>query len=154
MSDKGTTRTRTRADDGEALSAEERAAVKARARELKAASRRRADPAEGEREVLLSIAAMADADRAIAERVHALVTAAGPGLQPRTWYGMPAYALDGRVVCFLQDAGKFKARYATLGFNDAARLDDGPMWATSFALLELTPAVEERISELVRRAIG
>jgi uncharacterized protein YdhG (YjbR/CyaY superfamily) len=131
------------------FTAEERAAMRERARELKAA-------AAGESEesaVLAKIAAMAPADRALGERVHAIVTAAAPGLAPRLWYGMPAYAKDGKVVCFFQDAQKFKSRYATLGFSDRAALDDGRMWPTSFALTQLTAADEARIAELVKRAV-
>jgi uncharacterized protein YdhG (YjbR/CyaY superfamily) len=141
----------------EGFTAEERAAMKEHAKELKAAARRgsRADKAEQERQDLLAkIAEMQDPDRVMAERVHAVVTASAPVLAPKLWYGMPAYALDGKVVCFFQDAAKFTARYATFGFNDAARLDDGPMWATSFALTEVTPEVEERIGALVKQAVG
>jgi len=135
---------------------EERAAIKERAREVRAAKGRgkagaKADP---EAEVLEKIAAMADSDRAMAERVHAVVMASAPDLTPRLWYGMPAYAKDGKVLCFFQDAQKFKARYSTLGFNDPAALDDGEMWATSFALTDVTPAVEKRIAALVTQAAG
>jgi uncharacterized protein YdhG (YjbR/CyaY superfamily) len=133
---------------------EERAAMKEYAKEKKAAKRSGADKADGEADVLAKIAAMPDADRVMAERVHAIAKAAGPDLAPRTWYGMPAYAKDGKVVFFFQDAAKFKARYATLGFQDAANLDDGPMWATAFALTELTPEAEARIAELVKKAVG
>jgi uncharacterized protein YdhG (YjbR/CyaY superfamily) len=137
------------------FTAEERDAMKERARELKATARRGARAAaDAEPEVLAKIAEMAEADRALAERVHAIVRAAAPGLAPRLWYGMPAYARDGKVVCFFQSAGKFKARYATLGFNDPARLDDGTMWPTAFALTELTAADEERIAALVAKAAG
>ncbi len=132
---------------------EERAAMAERARELKAdkATRKRAD---GERDVLEKIAEMPEADRALAARVHTLVTATAPDLAPRTWYGMPAYARDGKVVCFFQSAHKFKARYATLGFSDQARLDDGALWPTAFALTEWTEAVEAAVADLVRRAVG
>jgi hypothetical protein len=135
---------------------EERAAMQEHARELKAAARRgpRADRAEGERTVLAKIAEMPDADRAIAERVHAIITASAPDLEPRTWYGMPAYAKDGDIVCFFQCAQKFKSRYATLGFSDKANLDDGTMWPTAYALTELTPAIEARISALVKHAVS
>jgi uncharacterized protein YdhG (YjbR/CyaY superfamily) len=137
----------------EGFTDEERAAVRARARELKAAARpRRAGQADGERDVLATIAEMAGQDRALAERLHAVITASAPALAPRTWYGMPAYARAGKVVCFFQSAQKFKARYATLGFNDAAHLDDGAMWPTAFALTELTAADEARIGALVKRA--
>ncbi|MFE1785439.1 iron chaperone [Streptomyces sp. NPDC059506] len=141
----------------EGFTAEERAAMKEHARELKAAARRssQADKAaQAERDVLAKIAGMQDSDRVMAERVHAVVTACAPALAPKLWYGMPAYARDGKVVCFFQSAGKFKARYATLGFNDPAKLDEGAMWATAFALTEVTPEVEARIAELVKRAAG
>ncbi|MER6302937.1 hypothetical protein ABT247_25750 [Kitasatospora sp. NPDC001539] len=141
----------------EGFTAEERAAMKDHAEERKKAARRgsRADKAaEAERDVLAKIAEMQDSDRAMAERVHAVVTAAAPALAPKLWYGMPAYALDGKVVCFFQSAEKFKARYATLGFSDLAKLDDGPMWAAGFALTEVTPEVAERIAALVERAVG
>lgn len=131
--------------------------MKDHAKELKAAARRgtRADKAaEAERDVLAKIAEMEDSDRIMAERVHAVVTAHAPALAPKLWYGMPAYALDGKVVCFFQSAAKFKARYATLGFSDLARLDEGAMWAAGFALTEVTPEVEERIGGLVERAVG
>ena len=129
---------------------EEKAAMKERARELKAA----AGKEEAEKDVLAKIAEMPKSDRAIAERLHALVKDNAPALSPRTWYGMPAYANeDGRVVCFFQSAAKFKARYATLGFNDAANLDQGVMWPTSFALKELTPTEEKKISSLIRKAV-
>jgi len=127
---------------------EERAAMKARARELKAEAR----AADGERDVLAAIAELPEPDRAMAERLHALITAGAPGLSPKTWYGMPAYARDGKVVCFFQSAQKFKTRYATFGFSDAANLDEGSLWPVAFALKELTAAEEQRILELVKRA--
>ncbi|MFB4305318.1 iron chaperone [Actinomadura sp. GTD37] len=139
------------------FTAEERAAMKEHAQEERKAARRgsRADKAaEAARDVLAKIAEMGDEDRAMAERVHAVITAGAPALAPRLWYGMPAYALDGKIVCFFQSAAKFRARYATLGFNDAAKLDDGAMWATAFALTEVTPAVEERIVTLVKQAVS
>jgi uncharacterized protein YdhG (YjbR/CyaY superfamily) len=132
------------------FSAEERAAMKERARELKAARNK----ADGEREVLAKIAEMPAADRAMAERIHAIVTAAAPDLSPRTWYGMPAYAKDDKVVCFFKVASKFATRYATLGFSDQANLDDGSMWPTDFALTKLTAADEKRIAALVKRAVS
>jgi uncharacterized protein YdhG (YjbR/CyaY superfamily) len=132
------------------FTAEERAAMKERARELKAASRR----ADGESEVLAKIAEMPKSDRALAERVHAIVKAGAPALSPRTWYGMPAYAKDDKVVCFFQSADKFKSRYATLGFSDKANLDNGAMWPTSFALKELTPTDEKKIGALVKKAVS
>src|SRR5690349_12353287 len=127
------------------FTAEERAAMRERARELKAA----ASKEEAERDVLAKIAEMPKADRAIAERVHAIVTASAPSLSPRTWYGMPAYTKDGKVVCFFQSAAKFKSRYATFGFNDSANLDAGAMWPTSFALKELGTKEEAKIAALV-----
>lgn len=133
------------------LTEEERAALKEHVRELKAA---KAGKVDGEADVLAKIAAMPAADRAMAERIHAIVKASAPELTARTWYGMPAYAKDGKVVCFFQDAAKFKARYATLGFNDSANLDDGSMWPTSWALTKLTKADEERIADLIRKAVG
>ena len=131
---------------------EERAAMKARARELKAEERANRNRAEGERDVLDAIAAMKEPDRVMAERIHAIVQASAPDLWPKTWYGMPAYARDGKVVCFFKSAGKFNSRYATFGFEEAANLDEGAMWATSFALTELTAADEARIAALVKRA--
>ena len=134
---------------------EERAAMRERARELKAGGRGpRAGKADAESDVLSKIAEMPEADQAIAERLHALIKTNAPGLSPRTWYGMPAYAKDGKVVCFFQSGHKFKTRYATLGFSDKANLDDGAMWPTSFALKELTAAEEERIVALVKQAVS
>jgi uncharacterized protein YdhG (YjbR/CyaY superfamily) len=135
---------------------EERDAMKERVRELKAdASRgRRADMADGENDVLEKLAALAPADRAIGERLHAIVKANAPGLSPKTWYGMPAYAKDGSVVCFFQSAQKFKTRYATLGFSDKANLDNGHMWPTAFALEELTAAEEAKIVALLKKAVS
>ncbi len=135
------------------FTAEERAAMKARAQELKAEERASKNRAEGERDVLAAIAAMKESDRAIAERVHAIVKANAPALWPKTWYGMPAYAKDGKVVCFFKSAGKFNSRYATFGFEEAANLDKGAMWPTSFALKELTPAEEAKIGALVKKAV-
>ncbi len=132
---------------------EERAAMQERARELKAEARAQKDKAAGERDVLAKIAEMPEPDRSMAMRIHAIVTASAPDLVPRTWYGMPAYARDGKVVCFFQPASKFNTRYATFGFNDAAHLDDGAMWPTAFALTALTAAEAERIGALVRRAV-
>jgi uncharacterized protein YdhG (YjbR/CyaY superfamily) len=133
---------------------EERAAMKERAQELKAEARANKSRADGERDVLAKIAEMPEPERAMAEQLHAIIKASAPALTPRTWYGMPAYAKDGKVVCFFQSAHKFNARYATLGFNDAANLDDGAMWPTAFALKELTPAEEARIAALVRKAVS
>jgi uncharacterized protein YdhG (YjbR/CyaY superfamily) len=141
---------------GEGFTEEERAAMRERAQEVKATRRRgpRADRAAGEGDVLAKIAEMPEPDRAMAERVHAIVKASAPSLSPRTWYGMPAYAKDGDVVCFFQSAQKFKSRYATLGFNDKANLDEGAMWPTAFALKELTADVEARIGALVKKAVS
>jgi len=135
---------------------EERSAMKERAREMKAEARRgpRADKADGESAVLAKIAEMPEPDRAMATRLHTIITASAPALSPKTWYGMPAYAKDGKVVCFFQSAQKFKSRYATLGFNDEAKLDEGAMWPTSFALKELTAAEEAKIAALVKKAAG
>jgi uncharacterized protein YdhG (YjbR/CyaY superfamily) len=132
------------------FTAEERAAIKERAQELKAETRK----AEGERDVLAKIAEMPEPDRALAERLHAIVKASAPALTPKTWYGMPAYAKDGKVVCFFQSADKFKSRYATFGFSDEANLDKGAMWPTSFALKELTAAEEAKIAALVKKAVS
>ena len=131
------------------FTAEERAAMKARAQELKAAASR----ADGEKACLDAIAAMSAPDRAMAKRLHSIITGAAPELAPKTWYGMPAYAKDDKIVCFFQSADKFKARYATLGFNDPAKLDEGHMWPTSFALMKLTPAEEKKIAALVKKAV-
>ena len=133
---------------------EERVAMKERSQELKAEARRgtRAKKADGEGDVLAKIAEMPEPDRDMAERLHAIIKASAPALSPRTWYGMPAYAKDGNVVCFFQSAHKFKARYATFGFSDKANLDDGHMWPTAFALRELTAPEEARICALVQRA--
>ncbi|MFJ2030829.1 iron chaperone [Streptosporangium sp. NPDC087985] len=136
---------------------EERAAMKEHAQEQKKAARRtsRADKAaQDQRDVLAKIAQMQESDRIMAERVHAVITASAPALAPKLWYGMPAYALDGKIVCHFQSAAKFKTRYATLGFSDQANLDDGTMWAAGFALTEVTAEVEARISALVKKAVG
>ncbi|MCP2294335.1 Uncharacterized conserved protein YdhG, YjbR/CyaY-like superfamily, DUF1801 family [Nocardia amikacinitolerans] len=153
---KTTTRTATKSKTAVGFTDEERAAMKEHAQELKTAARRgsRATKADGEKDVLAKIADMADADRVLAERIHAIVKADAPDLAPKLWYGMPAYAKDGKVVCFFQSAEKFKARYATLGFNDSANLDDGTLWPTAFALTKLTAADEKKIGELVRRAVS
>jgi uncharacterized protein YdhG (YjbR/CyaY superfamily) len=143
-----------RAGKSEGFTAEERAAMKERARELKTEARASKDRAAGESALLEKIAEMPEPDRALAERVHAIVTASAPALFPKTWYGMPAYARDGKVVCFFQSAEKFKSRYATLGFSDEASLDEGAMWPTAFALKELTPTEEATIAALVRKAVG
>ena len=133
---------------------EERAAIKARAQELKTETRRgrRADKAEGERAVLAKLAELPEPDRVLGERLHAVITASAPALSPKLWYGMPAYARDGKVVCFFKAAEKFESRYATFGFEDAAKLDDGGMWPTSYALTKLTPADEKKITALVKKA--
>ena len=134
----------------EGLSAEERAAMKERAQELKAEARR----ADGEKALLAKIAEMPEPDRAMAERLHAIIKASAPALSPKTWYGMPAYAKDGKVLCYFTPASKFKERYATFGFNATANLDEGTMWPTSFALTELTAADEARIGALVKKAVS
>jgi uncharacterized protein YdhG (YjbR/CyaY superfamily) len=130
----------------------EKAAMRERARELKAEKRRGAERADGERDLLAKIAEMPESDRVKAERIHAIVKANAPALTPKTWYGMPAYARDGKIVCFFKSADKFKSRYATLGFEEDAHLDDGTMWSTSWALTKLTPADEARIGALVKKA--
>jgi uncharacterized protein YdhG (YjbR/CyaY superfamily) len=132
---------------------EEKAAMKERAKELKAEERANKNRAAGEKDLLEKIAEMPESDRVMAERLHAIITANAPDLWPKTWYGMPAYALEGKVVCFFQSAAKFSARYATLGFSDTATLDDGAMWPTSFALKELTDTEEARIVALVKKAV-
>jgi len=134
------------------FTADEQAAMKARAQELKAEARASKNRAEGERDVLAAIAAMKPADRTMAKRIHAIVGTTAPSLWPKTWYGMPAYARDGKVVCFFKSAEKFNSRYATLGFDEAANLDDGVMWPTSYALKKLTDAEEKQITKLVKKA--
>ena len=133
---------------------DEKAAMKERAKELKAEARLGADKEAGEKDLLAKIKEMKGPDRAMAERLHTIIKANAPSLMPRTWYGMPAYARDGKVVCFFQSAQKFKARYATFGFSDQAKLDDGDMWPTSFALKQLTPGDEARIVALVKKAVS
>jgi uncharacterized protein YdhG (YjbR/CyaY superfamily) len=133
---------------------EERAAMKSRAQELKAEARSNKDKAEGERAVLAAIAAMQESDRAMAERLHAIIQDSAPNLWPKTWYGMPAYTRDGKVVCFFKSAEKFNTRYATFGFEEAAKLDEGAMWPTTYALTKLTAAEEARIGALVKKAAG
>jgi uncharacterized protein YdhG (YjbR/CyaY superfamily) len=137
----------------EGFTQDERAAMKARARELKAGERASKNRAEGERDLLAAIAAMKESDRAMAKRLHAIVEATAPNLWPKTWYGMPAYAKDGKIVCFFKSAAKFNSRYATFGFEEAANLDDGAMWPTSYALKELTAADEKKIAALVKKAV-
>jgi uncharacterized protein YdhG (YjbR/CyaY superfamily) len=150
---KSTTASGTRS---QALTDEELAALKETVKERKAEGRRggRASKADGESDVLAKIAEMPESDRAMAERLHAIIKASAPALSPKTWYGMPAYARDGKVVCFFTSADKFKSRYATFGFNDVANLDDGTMWPTSFALTKLTAADEARIAALVKKAVS
>ena len=143
---KGTTATK-------GFTADERAAMKARAQELKAEARENKDRADGEHDLLAAIAAMKGNDRAMAKRLHAIITASAPDLWPKTWYGMPAYAKDGKVVCFFKSAAKFKSRYATFGFEEAANIDAGAMWPTSWALTELTAADEKKIAALVKKAM-
>lgn len=137
------------------FTADERAAMKERAKELKAEARASKNRAAGEKDVLAKIADMPEPERAMATRLHEIVTASAPDLLPKTWYGMPAYAdADGKIVCFFQSAAKFGTRYATFGFNDSARLDDGAMWPISFALMTLTPVEEARIAALVKQAVS
>jgi uncharacterized protein YdhG (YjbR/CyaY superfamily) len=153
---KKTTRTsakRTPPSTSGTFTADERAAMKARAQEQKAEARANKNKADGERDLLAAIEAMTGRDRAMAKRVHAIVSAAAPDLWPKTWYGMPAYAKEGKVVCFFQDAAKFKARYATFGFSDEANLDQGALWPTAFALKDLTAAEEKKIAALVKKAV-
>jgi hypothetical protein len=133
---------------------DERAAMKERVKELKAEARRGADKADGESAVLAKIAEMQGSERAMAKRLHAIIKASAPALSAKTWYGMPAYARDGKVVCFFQSAQKFKSRYATFGFSDVANLDEGAMWPTSFALKEMTAAEEARIGALLKKAVS
>jgi len=150
-----TTKTATAVDNSDkTFTADERDAIKERAKELKAAARHSADRADGERDVLAKIAEMPESDRVMAERIHAIVAANAPGLAPKTWYGMPAYAKDGKLICFFKAADKFKSRYATFGFEEDANLDEGSMWATSWALTKLTAADEARIAALVKKAVS
>lgn len=152
---KSTAKAPSASKDSKGFTAEEKAAMKERAKELKAEEKARANKAEGEKILLAAVAAMPGADRAMAKRLHEIVTANAPQLWPKTWYGMPAYAnQDGKVVCFFQSKDKFKSRYATFGFNDQAKLDDGAMWPTAFALKELTAAAEAKIGALVKKAAG
>jgi uncharacterized protein YdhG (YjbR/CyaY superfamily) len=146
------TATSTGANKG--FTADERAAMKARAQELKAEARANKNRADGERDLLDAIAAMKGKDRAMAKRLHEIITESAPDLWPKTWYGMPAYAKDGKVVCFFKSAAKFKSRYATFGFEEAANIDTDAMWPTSFALTELTPADEKKIAALVKKAVS
>jgi uncharacterized protein YdhG (YjbR/CyaY superfamily) len=136
------------------FSEEERTAMRARAKELAAEARSSKNKAQGESDVLEAIAGMEEPDRTMAQRLHTLIKESAPTLSPKTWYGMPAYAKNDKVVCFFQSAKKFKARYSALGFNDAANLDEGSMWPTAFALMELTPAVEAKIIALVKKAVS
>ena len=153
MADKNTARktpgSAKRTTGNKGFTADERAAMKERARELKA----EASKADGESDMLAKIAEMPKADRVMAERIHAIVAAIAPALSPKTWYGMPAYARDGKIVCFFKSADKFKSRYATFGFEETATLDDGAMWPTSYALTKLTPADEKKIATLVKKAV-
>jgi len=151
---KSARRTATRNKATKGFTAEERAAMKERAQEVKAEARANRDRAAGESDVLAKIAEMTGPDRTMAERIHAVIKASAPDLSPRTWYGMPAYARDGKVVCFFQSAEKFKSRYATFGFSDEANLDEGAMWPNAFALTELTADDEARIGALVKKAVS
>ena len=151
--DKSTTKNATQKSDG--FTNEEKAAMKERAKELKAEARANKKREEGEQDLLEKVAEMSGLDKTLATRIHQIVTEAAPDLFPKTWYGMPAYAnADGKVVFFFQSAEKFDTRYATFGFNDTAHLDDGDMWPTAFALTKLTPAVEEKIAALVKKAVS
>ena len=149
---KSAKRTTSKASKG--FTADERAAMRERARELKAEARADRDRAAGEKDLLAKIAEMPKPDRVLAERVHAIVTTTAPALSPKTWYGMPAYAKDGKIVCFFQSAEKFKSRYATLGFSDEANLDDGAIWPTTFAVKKLTAPEEAKIVALVKKAVS
>ena len=149
----GKSTTKKEAQKSKGFSAEEKAAMKERAKELKAEERASKDRAAGENDLLAKIAEMPEPDRSMAARLHAIVKASAPALSPKTWYGMPAYARDDKVVCFFTPASKFNARYATFGFNDSASLDEGDMWPTSFALKELTAAEEKKIAALVKKAV-
>ena len=151
---KDTQKSKGTATNQEGFTDKEKGAMQERVRELKAARSPRADGTDGEADVLAKIAEMSGPDRAMAERLHAIIMASAPDLSPRTWYGQPAYARDGKVVCFFQSAQKFKTRYATLGFSDSANLDEGTMWPTAFALMELTAADEARIGALVQQAVS
>lgn len=133
---------------------EEQAAMRERAKELKAEARANKDRAAGEKDLLEKIDEMPEPDKSMATRIHAIVSRVAPDLMPKTWYGMPAYAIDGKVVCFFQAAAKFDARYATIGFNDTAKLDDGAMWPVSYALVEMNDTVEEKIAAMVKKAVG
>jgi uncharacterized protein YdhG (YjbR/CyaY superfamily) len=146
---KSTTKT-----NSKGFTSDEKAAMKERAKELKAEERASKDKAAGESDVLAKIAEMPEPDRRMAERLHALIKANAPELWPKTWYGMPAYARDGKIVCFFQSAAKFNARYATFGFNDTAKLDEGAMWPTSFALTDLTATEEAKIVALIKKAVS
>ncbi len=151
MAETGTT---DKAKSYDGFTEEERAAMKERAQELKKAPRKKASKADGEADVMAKIAEMPESDKLMAERLHAIVKEHAPELTPKTWYGMPAYAKDGKNIVFFQSSHKFKARYSTLGFEENAKLDDGAMWPTSFALTEITPEVEARIVELIKKALG
>jgi uncharacterized protein YdhG (YjbR/CyaY superfamily) len=154
MSTTTKTAKRTETSTSAGFTADEKAAMRERAREAKAEARQGADRAAGQQDLLAKIAEMPDSDRALAERIHAIVTAAAPSLAPKLWYGMPAYAKEGKIVCFFQSADKFKARYATFGFNDDAHLDHGTMWPTSWALTALSADDEARIAALVKKSVS
>lgn len=153
-SQKSATTTTSTRKGGKVFSKEERAAMQERARELKAEARANKDRAAGEADLLAKVAEMPEPDRVMAERIHAIVTDTAPELMPKTYYGMPAWARDGKVVCFFKPAFKFQERYATFGFEDKARLDDGSMWPTAYALTKLTAAGEAKIAELVKKAVS
>ena len=148
------TQKRKRTEATQTWTDDEKEAMKARAKEMKAEARRGSERADGEKDLLAKVAELPESDRAMAERIHAVVMASAPELSPKTWYGMPAYAKDGKVVCFFKAASKFDTRYATFGFEEAAMIDDGDFWPTSYGLTKMTPAIEKQIGELVKKAVS
>ena len=148
------TQKRKRTEATQTWTDDEKEAMKARAKEMKAEARRGSERADGEKDLLAKVAELPESDRAMAERIHAVVMASAPELSPKTWYGMPAYAKDGKVVCFFKAASKFDTRYATFGFEEAAMIDDGDFWPTSYGLTKMTPAIEKQLGELVKKAVS
>ena len=148
------TQKRKRTEATQTWTDDEKEAMKARAKEMKAEARRGSERADGEKGLLAKVAELPESDRAMAERIHAVVMASAPELSPKTWYGMPAYAKDGKVVCFFKAASKFDTRYATFGFEEAAMIDDGDFWPTSYGLTKMTPAIEKQLGELVKKAVS
>ena len=148
------TKKRKRTEATQTWTDDEKEAMKARAKEMKAEARRGSERADGEKDLLAKVAELPESDRAMAERIHAVVMASAPELSPKTWYGMPAYAKDGKVVCFFKAASKFDTRYATFGFEEAAMIDDGDFWPTSYGLTKMTPAIEKQLGELVKKAVS